>query len=280
MRVRRRRLNSLYRGPAPIATSPHFLGRICSRLGLFQLSAMSSRFDPSSTMIGGYLPLDGTIEFYGRINFILKPTDVVLDLGAGRGAWFTEERCSTRRQIRELKPKVRRLIGVDVDPAVLSNPSTNENYLVEDGKIPLPSNSVDVIIADYVLEHVLEVNNFAEEIDRVLRPGGFFCARTPHRFQYVSIVARFVRNTHHSSVLRFAQRTRKKEDIFPTAYRLNTIKGISAAFPRYDNYSYLYASEPFYYFESKLIYALFCWFHRILPKIFVSNLFAFLRKPN
>jgi SAM-dependent methyltransferase len=241
---------------------------------------MLSGYDPSSIMVGEYLPLDGTIEFYGRINSILKPTDIVLDLGAGRGAWFTGDKCSQRRQIRELKPKVMKLIGVDVDPDVLSNPSTSENYLIEAGKIPLPSNSVDVIIADYVLEHILEVNNFAEEIDRVLKAGGFFCARTPHKFQYVSIVARIVKNTHHSSVLRFAQPDRKGEDIFPTAYRLNTIKGISEAFPAYDNYSYLYASEPSYYFESKLIYSLFCWLHRVLPKIFVSNLFAFLKKPD
>jgi SAM-dependent methyltransferase len=230
-------------------------------------------------MLGGYLPLDGTIEFYGRINSIIKPTDVVLDLGAGRGAWLTEETCETKRRIRDIKTKVMKLIGVDVDPAVLSNAATSENYLMRDGRIPLPSNSADVIILNYVLEHVLAVDSFTQEIDRVLKPGGFVCARTPHKFHYVSLLARIFPSRHHSRVLRFAQRDRKSEDIFPTAHRLNTINSISAAFPTYESYSYLYAAEPSYYFQSKVIYVVFTWVHRVSPKVFVSNVFAFLRKP-
>jgi hypothetical protein len=54
------------------------------------VAAMSSSLDPSLTVFGEYLALDGTIESYGRINCILKPTDIVLDLGAGRRAWLAE----------------------------------------------------------------------------------------------------------------------------------------------------------------------------------------------
>jgi ubiquinone/menaquinone biosynthesis C-methylase UbiE len=239
-----------------------------------------NKFNPSDSMLGQYHPLDGTIEFYGRINSILKPTDVVLDLGAGRGAWFFEDKCDARRQAHDIKPRVLKFIGADVDPVVLTNPTTTENYVISDGKIPLPDLSVDVIIADHVLEHILNVKDVYQEVNRVLKSGGIFCARTPHKFKYVSLIASIIKNTNHAKILRFVQPNRKAADVFPTAYRLNTMSSIRKAFSTYQNYSYLYSAEPAYYFGNKIIYCFFSWLHRVLPKVIVSEIFVFLRKPD
>ena len=54
-------------------------------------------FKPGENLLGGYHELDGTIEFYGRINAILKKSDSVLDLGAGRGSWSTSGGKGTAR---------------------------------------------------------------------------------------------------------------------------------------------------------------------------------------
>ena len=76
------------------------------------------KFDPGKNLLGEYGPLDGTMEFYGRINAIIKNTDFVLDLGAGRGSWFFDDNCSYRRNIRNIKDKVKFLVGVDMDKAI------------------------------------------------------------------------------------------------------------------------------------------------------------------
>src|SRR6476646_3406805 len=98
-------------------------GRYPSRVGVSNRLPMSAYFNPEFRMAGEYLPLDGTIEFYGRVNAIVKPTDVVVDLGAGRGAWYFEDTCETRRRVRDVRARVGKVIGVDVDPVVLSNPT-------------------------------------------------------------------------------------------------------------------------------------------------------------
>jgi hypothetical protein len=46
---------------------------------------MNSFFDPAARMLGGYLPYDGGVEFFGRVSAILRPSHIVVDLGAGRG---------------------------------------------------------------------------------------------------------------------------------------------------------------------------------------------------
>jgi len=233
---------------------------------------------PGENLLGNYHELDGTIEFYGRINAVLKDTDSVLDLGAGRGSWYSLDNCSYRREIRNIKSKVKYLIGIDIDEAVLENPTTHKNMTMTLDKIPLDSESMDIIVADWVLEHVQNPIQFSSEINRVLKPGGIFCARTPHKYKYVSLFASLFKNKYHSNILKFIQPEREEQDTFPTAYKLNTLQSIKKIFYNYKNFNYLYASHPAYYAGNKFLFNLISLFHKILPAFMVSEIFVFLRK--
>lgn len=223
--------------------------------------------------------MDGTIEFFERVRCLLRPTDTVIDLGAGRGAWFYEDKCEARRHLRNLRDVTFRYVGVDVDPIVLTNPTTTENYVMVRDTIPLPDSFCDAIIADYVIEHVRNVQSFCAEVNRVLKPGGYFFARTPHKYSYVSLMARIAQNRHHRRILRSVQPNRKVDDIFPTTYGLNTISSIRKAFRAYSDYSYLYIPEPSYHFGRKSIFTALSVMHRLSPASFVANIFVFLQKP-
>jgi ubiquinone/menaquinone biosynthesis C-methylase UbiE len=238
-----------------------------------------SNYDPAAEMLGGFTSRDGTIEFYSRINALLQPGYKLLDLGAGRGAWCSTEKAAYKRALRSFKGKVDEYIGADVDAAVLGNPTTDRNVLIEDGLVPLGDSEVDVVICDWVLEHIIDVASFKREVERVLKPGGFFCARTPHSFSYVSIAARAVRNSSHTSLLRWIQPARKAQDVFPTAYRCNTLRAVSTWFAGWKNYSYLYTAEPSYYFGSKPLFHFMNLLHRLAPRAMTGSLFIFLRKP-
>lgn len=237
-------------------------------------------FDPATRMIGGFSPLDGTIEFFTRINALLEPHFKVLDLGAGRAAWNTEDRCSSRRGLRDIRSKVAEYIGADVDEAVLTNPTTSRNVVIGvDGHIPLGDKEIDLIVCDYVLEHVLDVDRFRGEVDRILKPGGVFCGRTPHAASYVSLGARLVKNIHHAKWLKWLQPQRKPVDVFPTAYRCNTMRDLERLFAGWDHFSYVYTAEPSYHFGSRSGYAAFAALHKLAPAQFTGNIFAFIRKP-
>ena len=86
-------------------------------------------FSPGDNLLGNYHELDGTIEFYGRINSIIKDIDNVLDLGAGRGSWYSLDKCLYRRNIRNIKEKVNLLVGTDIDDSVMQNPTTHKNIV-------------------------------------------------------------------------------------------------------------------------------------------------------
>jgi SAM-dependent methyltransferase len=236
-------------------------------------------FKPHAHLGGGFSPTNGTIDFYLRVSSYLHSEAVVVDLGAGRGAWYHLEQNPLIRKIRDIKPHVKALIGVDVDPAVMTNPTTTENRVMEGDRIPLDDGSADVIFADYVIEHIDDPDAFKAEIDRVLKPGGVFCARTPHAFSYVALVARMVPNARHASLLKGAQPHRQDVDVFPTRYKMNTLAAIKRIFPGWQSGSFIYRTDPSYFFGSAVIYRALEIIQRIMPRWFSGNLMIFLLKP-
>lgn len=235
-------------------------------------------YDPFANFAGGFSPNDGTIDFYLRINALIKESDVVLDLGAGRAAWFEDDTCETRRSIRQLKGKVARVIAADVDEAVFDNRASDEQFLMKEGKLELEKESIDLIVADYVLEHLTDPAIFVQEIDDVLKSGGWFCARTPHKYSYVARFASLVKNSSHSKVLSKVQPDRKEMDVFPTAYKMNTMKEIRKSFAGWGNHSYVSRPDPAYFMGNKMIFEIQNVMHRIMFKEMCGNLLVFVQK--
>jgi SAM-dependent methyltransferase len=200
---------------------------------------------------GGFSRVDGTVAFYTRVRALvadLPAGATVLDYGAGRGA-FLEDPVPYRRRLRHLSESGVRVVGVDVDGAVFANPSLDAAHLLEAGwHIPLEDSSVDMIVSDFTFEHIDEPARAAAELDRVLRPGGWICARTPNRRGYIALGARIVPNALHVAVLRRLQPRKAERDTFPTRYGLNTARALERHFPpdRFDHIVWMSSSEPNY----------------------------------
>ncbi len=234
----------------------------------------------SESRFGGFTEIDGTIPFYIRVNALLDPSSVVLDIGCGRGA-YGEDHIPIRRDLRIFKGKVKKVIGVDVDKTAATNPYIDEFHLiVGGGGIPLNDASVDCCVCDYVLEHIEKPDHFFMEISRVLKKGGYLCIRTPNLWGYVSILSKLIPNQYHASVTERVQNRRKEEDVFPTYYRCNSIYRIGSILDKYGflHAVYGYETEPAYLSFSKFAYRLGVWYQRFAPGFLRTTIFAFARK--
>ncbi len=243
-------------------------------------SALRTRLYPESRA-GGFVAIDGAVQFYGRIAALTRASDVVLDLGAGRGEYLLEDPVPYRRALRDHRGRCARVIGADVDPVVLDNPGVDEAHVIgADGRLPLPDASVDVIVAEAVFEHVENAEVFAAEITRVLRPGGWLCARTPNRWGYIALGASLVPNALHVAVLRGLQPDRQACDVFPTHYRLNSFAALRRYFPKmhWQDCSYTWTSEPAYFGSSWLGWRVAQALAWVLPPAMGATLMVFLRK--
>lgn len=233
---------------------------------------------------GGFSRVDGTVSFYSRVQALLgelPPGATVLDFGAGRGL-AAEDPIPFRRGLQELRGPGRRVIGADIDPVVLRNPRLDEGRVIDPttGDLPVESASVDLVVSDFTFEHIEDPVATVAELDRVLKPGGWICARTPNRWGYIAVGARLVPNEMHVAALRHLQPQKGERDTFPTRYRMNTRRSLERLFPapRFALHAYTSDAEPHLYAGSSRLLTAGLALARRLPAPAKSMWMIFVRK--
>jgi SAM-dependent methyltransferase len=222
---------------------------------------------------GGFSDVDGTIAFYTRINALLSASDVVLDIGCGRGA-FLEDEIQYRRNLRNLRGKVTQVIGIDVNPASADNASIDEFKLIVDGQEwPIADNSIDLAFSDQVLEHIQNPDFFFQECKRVLKVGGYLCIRTTNSWGYIAFAAKLIPKKLLSKI----QNNRKEDDVFPTEFKCNSIRRIKLQLKKneFNSCVYGYDAEPSYANFNRFVYYIFWIIHRISPAYLKTTIISF-----
>lgn len=239
----------------------------------------SQRWFPEISF-GGFSRIDGTVAFYTRVNALVASDSVLVDFGCGRGG-CADDAVEYRRRLQIFKGRVHRVVGLDVDETAAGNPCLDEFRLLRSGHPwPVEDRSVDVVLADCVLEHLADPDAFFAEARRVLRPGnGYLCIRTPNAWSYISLAARLIPNRFHAAVLAYAQSHRKAHDVFPVIYRCNTIPALRRIMKRHGFAAAVYGfeSEPQYLNFSRFFYALGVLHQKLAPEFLRPAIFAFGR---
>lgn len=165
--------------------------------------------------------IDGTKEFLNILDsHIVQDKTHLLEIGSG----------PSNKTSDFLSARVALLDGLDIDERVTSNSALQRAIVYSGRKFPIPDDSYDLVVADYVMEHVEDPKLMLQEINRVLRPGGHFLFRTPNIFHYVSIISRFTPHSFHLAVANQArQNSDDAVDPYPTFYRFNSRRAILAA---------------------------------------------------
>lgn len=246
---------------------------------LIAADELKAGFFPEVTL-SGFSHIDGTIAMYNQVAAILKPSDVVLEFGAGRGANISGDPSPYRRQLQTLRGRAAKVVGCDVDPAVAENPFVDAAVVVGPNEpLPFADASFDLIVSSNVFEHVADAAHVSSELIRVLKPGGTLCASTPNKYGYVALAAMLVRNAGHVAVLKRVQPHRQAADVFPTLYRMNSPGAIRRLFGHAGTVViYAHSAEPSYHFGNKWVFGAFKVLHKLLPEALAATMYIFVRK--
>lgn len=117
----------------------------------------------------------------------------ILELGPGDlphiSYWLGKPKKYTLCDIREdfLKKSKEKLANLEIE---------SQLHLMETTKIPVMDNSIDIIIAFYVLEHLAPFDGYLEEIYRILKPGGILVAGIPTEGGLLWGIGRYFSSRH------------------------------------------------------------------------------------
>jgi ubiquinone/menaquinone biosynthesis C-methylase UbiE len=149
-----------------------------------------------------------------------------LDLGCGRG---TNEHVllSIRRGMGE-----RLHVGVDIEMRALRGSRETNRVCANVESLPFATGSFDLVTSNMVFEHLNDPIAALKEAHRVLDDRGILIIHTACSRHYMLVAGRLLstvlpQETYRDLVASYTER--KKEDIFPTRYRANTEKKLSAA---------------------------------------------------
>ena len=145
-----------------------------------------------------------------------------LDLGCGHQIlpqWLWQKQSS-------LVEKCQRLVGIDYDmDSLMRNECISLKVRGDITNLPFKSNSFKLVSSNMVVEHLDKPLAQLKEVYRILKPDGIFLFHTPNKFGYITIISRFIPKVLKVPIISFIQ-GRHEEDVFPTFYRMNTMRNI------------------------------------------------------
>lgn len=155
-------------------------------------------------------------QFETEVASYLRRDMVLLDAGCGRSVPV----------LRKFAGRAARLIGVDL-VEFADVPPDIETCNADLARIPLPDESVDLVMSRSVFEHLSNPDAVYAEFRRVLPLGGRVVFLTANMWDYGTLIARAVPNRHHGRIVARVE-GRAEEDTFPTAYKTNTRRAVHA----------------------------------------------------
>ena len=160
--------------------------------------------------------------------------------------------------------------GVDPDAEALAKNTFIKNKLVGFAeKLPLPDESIDIITAEWVLEHIQDEYKVLKEFHRVLKPGGVVIFLTPNKWNYNAFLIRLIPNKLHPLFTKLLY-NRLTEDTYPTTYKLNSPSKIEKLFKQngFKKERLIFNGDPSYISFGPITFRLAVLLEQLLDKVF------------
>jgi SAM-dependent methyltransferase len=202
---------------------------------------------------------NATILYRERVAGHVRPGMTILHAGCG---W---DRNDITRPYRDSS----RIIGVDLDARVATKFHSEFRRCSLDG-LPYADATFDLVVSEYVWEHLEDPDGVFREIARVLKPNGRLIVLTPSKWSYKGLGAWLLPFQFHIWMGNIRYGKGHDPDMYPTRYRCNTRSAFRTFSGRHgfamENVDYI-NNGPTWFERFPVIFELFGVYHLVLNRI-------------
>lgn len=156
-------------------------------------------------------------SYYRKLRPIVQDR-IWMDLGCGHQV-FADWMLAEQTQVLS---SCRKAFGIDLDwTGLRAHPGIANKIFADLTHLPVQANSMEVVSANMVAEHLQDPAAVLREVHRILKPGGVFIFHTPNFLGLNTQIAARVPESIKKALIRLLE-NRRAEDVFPTHYRINT----------------------------------------------------------
>jgi SAM-dependent methyltransferase len=191
-----------------------------------------------------------------------RDDQVVLHLGSGRKDLGPYPQLASRRL---------QVLNLDIGHQHLKKNPGRLRVCADAEALPLPSHSVDLVLAEHVFEHFRRPQRVLEECSRVLKEGGSLVVSGPNGRSYVALSARLTPLGFHDWVHHWVRTSDSSGDsVFPVFYRFSTPQTMRRVARKtgFDVVSVqTFVGEPCYTTCLPVLHLAFITYHKVLEKL-------------
>lgn len=143
----------------------------------------------------------------------INPNSSILDAGCGGGGIFSESKLNKKG-----KPKL--LIGLDSN--INRNPYLDKKFVADLERLPFNNETFDIIVCEWVIEHLQNPYLVSEEFLRVLKTDGVLIFIPPNILNPLVIFSKLIPNKIKDKILKRLLCVEEK-DLFPLFLRWNSV---------------------------------------------------------
>lgn len=202
-------------------------------------------------------------DYLSLVKKNMDPSSVILDAGCGLGGVFAKSKLNN-------PSKRKLLIGIDVVKG--KNPYIDKKYVGSLDKLPFKNDTFDVIVCEWVVEHLKYPRLVFNEFSRVLKKGGHLIIFTPNALNPLVFFSKIIPTKLKDAILnKFLNE--EDNDLFHVFLRCNSTRTINkiaeqVGFKREFLKTY---PNPHYFRFNNILLALMIYIDKILVKFKFLN---------
>ncbi len=183
-----------------------------------------------------------TLDVYDEILGALCTPDVIL-LDAG---------CGKKSLVQRYGNRCRYSVGMDLSPEAIRLNKGFRAFVSGDAvRLPFRDETFDVVISQWMVEHIDRIDDVVKEFHRVLKKGGNLVVVTNSRYHPMMFLSSILPTRLRDWLKARIFPSYIEEDTFPTYYRFNTLGAIERLLSKYgfEKIFDSYTGAPFFLFN-------------------------------